>query len=92
MIHSIWNTLIKSVLITAMLTLPLSGCISISGKNEEFDRSINTVNLIYYTLGNPDQDLKMVNAKINEVLAQKSESLLHISRLGGRSTMTGSIR
>ncbi|SEA67791.1 ABC transporter substrate-binding protein [Paenibacillus sp. 276b] len=72
MIHScIWNTFIKAILITVMLTLLLSGCISISGKNEEFDKNINTVNLIYYTLGNSDPDLKMVNDKINELLAQK---------------------
>lgn len=78
MIHPcIQNTVIKAVLITAMLVLPLSACISSSGMNEEPDNHINTVNLIYYTLGNPDPDLKMVNNKINEVLAQKSESPLH---------------
>ncbi|MFD2117414.1 ABC transporter substrate-binding protein [Paenibacillus yanchengensis] len=31
----------------------------------------NVVNLIYYTIGEPDKDLKLVNDKINELLMEK---------------------
>ncbi|MHA0857968.1 ABC transporter substrate-binding protein [Paenibacillus sp. CMAA1364] len=31
----------------------------------------DTVNLIYYTIGEPDQDLQIVNDKINEIMARK---------------------
>ncbi|MCG7381659.1 ABC transporter substrate-binding protein [Paenibacillus sp. ACRRY] len=64
------NTFVKVVLITTLLALPLSGCISSLDTSEKAD-DIETVNLIYYTLGNSDPDLKMVNDKINEVLARK---------------------
>ncbi|WP_336787740.1 ABC transporter substrate-binding protein [Paenibacillus sp. MMO-177] len=54
-----------------MLTLPISGCFSASGNEKNAEVAGNTVNLIYYTIGDPDKDLKMVNDKINEILAKK---------------------
>jgi putative aldouronate transport system substrate-binding protein len=65
------SRLIASFVLVMMLTLPLSGCFSASGNNENAVLAGNTVNLIYYTIGDQDKDLKMVNDKINEILAKK---------------------
>ncbi|SEN51028.1 ABC transporter substrate-binding protein [Paenibacillus sp. OV219] len=58
-------------ILAAMLILPLTGCFSSTGSGETAAPTGNTVNLIYYTIGDPDKDLKLVNEKINEVLAEK---------------------
>ncbi|NBD25124.1 ABC transporter substrate-binding protein [Paenibacillus glycinis] len=55
----------------AMLMLPLAGCFSGADREEHAAKAGNTVNLIYYTIGDPDADLQMVNDRINEVLAKK---------------------
>jgi len=65
------STIVKSVLLASMLTLSTSGCLPGSAVREKPDHIKETVNLIYYTIGNPDPDLKLVNDKINEVLARK---------------------
>ncbi|AZN43496.1 extracellular solute-binding protein [Paenibacillus albus] len=59
------------LMLAAMLVLPLAGCFSSAGGGEEAATTGNTVNLIYYTIGDPDKDLKLVNDRINEVLARK---------------------
>lgn len=47
-----------------------TGCSRQPGSsNDRFDG--DTVNLIYYTIGEPDKDLKLVNEKINEIMARK---------------------
>ncbi|TYP69529.1 ABC transporter substrate-binding protein [Paenibacillus methanolicus] len=66
-----WSRLVTSLALVLMLTLPLSGCFSASGQEDNAAMSADTVNLIYYTIGDPDEDLQMVNDKINEVLAEK---------------------
>lgn len=53
-----------------VLTL-LSGCFAKSGNGGDEAITGDTVNLIYYTIGDPDKDLQMVNDKLNEVLARK---------------------
>jgi putative aldouronate transport system substrate-binding protein len=67
----IWSPIVKVALLATMLMLPLSGCLSKSGTGEKPSIHRDTVNLIYYTIGFPDPDLKIVNEKINELLAQK---------------------
>lgn len=60
-------------MLAALLTLPLSlsGCITRSAAGDQPMRDSRAVNLIYYTIGSPDPDLKRVNDKINEVTAKK---------------------
>lgn len=65
------STIVKSVLLASLLTLSTSGCLPGSAVREKPDHMKETVNLIYYTIGNPDPDLKLVNDKLNEVLARK---------------------
>ncbi|MFC4598132.1 ABC transporter substrate-binding protein [Cohnella hongkongensis] len=60
-----------AVFFALALALPISGCFSASGDGGHASISRDTVNLIYYTIGDPDKDLQMVNDKINEVLARK---------------------
>lgn len=54
-----------------LLTLTLSGCVSSSGNGGYAATGGDTVNLIYYTIGDTDKDLQKVTDKINEVLAKK---------------------
>ncbi|WMT42139.1 ABC transporter substrate-binding protein [Paenibacillus sp. D2_2] len=58
-------------IITIGIILSLSSCSLFPGSREESTSDEDTVNLIYYTIGEPDKDLKIVNDKINEVLARK---------------------
>lgn len=63
----------KPVLMTLSLILLLlssTGCFRQSGQNSESDDDA-PVNLIYYTIGEPDKDLQLVNDKINEIMAPK---------------------
>ncbi|WP_254639107.1 ABC transporter substrate-binding protein [Cohnella sp. GbtcB17] len=61
----------KTAMLAALLALPLSGCMTRSAGGDQPERESRPVNLIYYTIGNPDPDLKQVNDKINEVTAKK---------------------
>ncbi|WP_258394722.1 ABC transporter substrate-binding protein [Paenibacillus sp. MDMC362] len=53
-----------------LLTSYTTGCFRQPGYNDQtYDG--DTVNLIYYTIGEPDKDLQLVNDKINEIMARK---------------------
>lgn len=65
------GSILKAAMLAALLALPLSGCMTESAAGDQPVQASGAVNLIYYTLGNPDPDLKMVNDKINEVTAKK---------------------
>ncbi len=65
------SRLAASFVLVLMLMLPVSGCFSTSGNGENAALAGDTVNLIYYTIGDQDKDLQMVNDKINEILAKK---------------------
>ena len=53
-----------------LLAAYTTGCSRQSGRYyDHYDGE--TVNLIYYTIGEPDKDLKLVNDKINEIMARK---------------------
>ncbi|WP_258168301.1 hypothetical protein [Paenibacillus sp. AR247] len=63
----------KPVLMTLSLILLLlssTGCFRQSGQDSDSDDGA-PVNLIYYTIGEPDKDLQLVNDKINEIMAPK---------------------
>lgn len=60
-----------TIMLTVMLPLTLTGCFLSTGNGDSAKVTKDPVNLIYYTIGEPDKDLKMVNDKINEILAQK---------------------
>lgn len=57
--------------LTGMLALLAAGCSSSAVEDQGTKPGGGMVNLIYYTIGEPDKDLQMVNDKINEVLAKK---------------------
>ena len=52
-----------------LLILPLSSCAS--SQTEDATVKKADVNLIYYTIGNPDRDLAKVNEALNEMLYEK---------------------
>ncbi|MGO4182606.1 ABC transporter substrate-binding protein, partial [Paenibacillus sp. TAF43_2] len=54
-----------------LLTAYTTGCSRQDSKNNNDKYHGDTVNLIYYTIGEPDKDLKLVNGKINEIMARK---------------------
>ncbi|OME77143.1 ABC transporter substrate-binding protein [Paenibacillus sp. FSL A5-0031] len=54
-----------------LLTAYTTGCSRQASKNNNDKYHGDTVNLIYYTIGEPDKDLKLVNDKINEIMARK---------------------
>lgn len=54
-----------------LLTASMTGCSLDSSKNNDVTYVGDTVNLIYYTIGEPDKDLQLVNDKINEIMARK---------------------
>ncbi|WP_422661071.1 ABC transporter substrate-binding protein [Paenibacillus sp. EC2-1] len=53
------------------LSLYMTGCTQEPSKNDIERLTDEPVNLIYYTIGEPDKDLQLVNAKINEIMARK---------------------
>ncbi|EFU39111.1 extracellular solute-binding protein family 1 [Paenibacillus vortex V453] len=58
------------IVLIMLLTSYTTGCFPQPGHNDEaYDG--DTVNLIYYTIGEPDKDLQLVNDKINEIMARK---------------------
>ncbi|OMF74529.1 ABC transporter substrate-binding protein [Paenibacillus glucanolyticus] len=58
------------IVLMMLLTSYTTGCFPQPGHNDEaYDG--DTVNLIYYTIGEPDKDLQLVNDKINEIMARK---------------------
>ncbi|MGZ9584947.1 ABC transporter substrate-binding protein [Paenibacillus marinisediminis] len=68
--HTIGRIALTFMLIV-MLVPALAGCSPSTGDDEHAQLPKDTVNLIYYTIGEPDKDLKMVNDKINEITAKK---------------------
>ncbi|ECH9276419.1 extracellular solute-binding protein, partial [Salmonella enterica subsp. enterica] len=65
-----FSRMVLCVVVTGLFSLLGAGCSLSSDKGDTVPRG-DMVNLIYYTIGEPDPDLKMVNDKINEVLAKK---------------------
>ncbi|GAB6926588.1 ABC transporter substrate-binding protein [Paenibacillus sp. JCM 10914] len=51
--------------------LLLGGCFPQPDAGTDSFEGKETVNLIYYTIGEPDPDLQLVNDKINEILSRK---------------------
>ncbi len=60
-----------TISIILLLTAYTTGCSRQPSKSNNDKNYGDTVNLIYYTIGEPDKDLKLVNDKINEILARK---------------------
>lgn len=58
-------------IILLFITL-LTGCTKQNLNAANFNAE-PTVNLIYYTIGDPDKDLALVNNKINDILMKKLE-------------------
>ncbi|MDQ0063036.1 ABC transporter substrate-binding protein [Paenibacillus harenae] len=60
-----------TISIILLLEAYTTGCSRQPSRNNEDKYEGDTVNLIYYTIGEPDKDLKLVNDKINEIMARK---------------------
>lgn len=54
-----------------LLAVYMAGCSGEPSKNNNDTFVGDPVNLIYYTIGEPDKDLQLVNDKINEIMARK---------------------
>lgn len=71
--------LISALLALSMLCTALTGCGARGGGSASSAKSSSAVSteqpepvsLVYYTIGNPDQDLKKVNDALNELLLKK---------------------
>ncbi|BFH65736.1 ABC transporter substrate-binding protein [Paenibacillus azoreducens] len=59
------------IVLTGIIALLAAGCSPSSATDKDTEPHGDMVNLVYYTIGEPDKDIKMVNDKINEVLAKK---------------------
>lgn len=78
-----WNKSILLIGIVVILLLPLlTGCTSQKESNDQKDLSHPPINLTYYTIGEPDKDLRLVNDKINELLLRKLGITLTYIKIG----------
>ncbi|OWA37948.1 ABC transporter substrate-binding protein [Saccharibacillus sp. O16] len=66
----------------AGLILMLGGCLGLGGSSNKSISSRENVNLIYYTIGEPDKDLKKVNEQINEILSRKAGITITYIKIG----------
>ncbi|WP_068784572.1 ABC transporter substrate-binding protein [Paenibacillus phocaensis] len=73
--------LILCVVAAGLLSLLTAGCFLSTGREDTVPRG-DRVNLVYYTIGEPDPDLKKVNDQINEVLARKIGVTLTYIKIG----------
>lgn len=80
--HPILGRIIASILLTVMLALLIAGCSSSANSSMDMPVAEDMVNLIYYTIGEPDEDLKMVNDKINEIISKKIGVTITYSKVG----------
>lgn len=69
--HPILVRFFMLILLLTAVTLSLISCDSTHKQVTKDVTNKATVNLIYYTIGEPDKDLKLVNDKINEITAEK---------------------
>lgn len=67
--------------VAGLLALLAVGCSLFSDKGATAPHG-DMVNLVYYTIGEPDPDLELVNAKINEVLAKKIGITITYNKVG----------
>lgn len=65
-----FSRLTLCAVVAGLLALFAVGCSLFSDKGDTAPHK-DMVNLVYYTIGEPDPDLEKVNDKINEVLAKK---------------------
>lgn len=74
--------LIRTVGMATALGLALGGCTPAAGHIDSASMTGQAVNLIYYTIGDPDKDLKLVNDRINEITARKIGVTITYRKLG----------
>lgn len=81
------SRIVAAFALAALLPLLLAGCFSSSGKGGDAASAGNAVNLVYYTIGDTDKDLRMVNDKINEVLLKKIGITITYIKVGWQEYM-----
>ncbi|WP_059041986.1 ABC transporter substrate-binding protein [Paenibacillus rubinfantis] len=80
--HPSWfSRLTLCVVGVSLFFLLAAGC-SLSSDHRDTVPRGDMVNLVYYTIGEPDPDLEMVNDQINEVLAKKIGITLTYVKIG----------
>ncbi|WP_211746241.1 ABC transporter substrate-binding protein [Paenibacillus sp. Marseille-Q4541] len=69
--HDRHRYIFMTISLILLLTAYMTGCSRQPSKNNNDKYVGDPVNLIYYTIGEPDKDLQLVNDKINEIMARK---------------------
>lgn len=69
--HKRSRSIFITFIIILLLVSLLSACASQNNTIAKSHPTTQPVNLIYYTIGEPDKDLRLVNDKINEILLRK---------------------
>lgn len=69
--HRTMRSPVRSLTLALVLIVMLAGCFHAPRDGVSVISDEDRVNLVYYTIGEPDPDLALVNDKINEVLARK---------------------
>lgn len=68
-------------LVYLFLTMVMSITIITSCTGKTIDDTKNTPNIIYYTIGNPDDDLKLVNEQINKTLSKELNATIEYNKV-----------
>ncbi len=62
---------LRSTISLLLALVLLTGCSSPAKKGTASSQKSSAVNLIYYTIGEPDEDLELVNEALNEILLER---------------------
>lgn len=74
--------MLMTILVITGVTISLTSCDSTEDQAQIVQPTKAPINLIYYTIGEPDKDLKLVNDKINEITAEKIGVTISYIKIG----------
>ncbi|WP_138752551.1 ABC transporter substrate-binding protein [Paenibacillus sinopodophylli] len=69
--YSRYKSIFMTISMILLLTAYSTSCSRQPSRNFDDNDYSETINLIYYTIGEPDKDLQLVNDKINEIMSRK---------------------
>lgn len=70
------------LLLAVLLTMPCSGCKKSADPVKSDPAEDVPVNLVYYTIGKPDEDLAAVNEELNKILAERYGFTVEYHKIG----------
>lgn len=73
---------LQSAISLLLVLVLLTGCTDPSGKGTAPSQVSSPVNLIYYTIGEPDADLELVNEALNELLLERYGFTVTYQKIG----------